>query len=269
MLLNNDLIKYFKEKNISILTKLNVPIIDENHENYREILGIQKHLSGLKGDEKKIYLRQVNMIKRLIDNNFNEELENGKTRLGIETIISKKNIKYIPELVRQCRNLNIYSHVEVIKLQGMGKNYEEFQIDKYELQELFEKIQKDDINEGYEFWEAKPPYVAGTCYQNLMRIDVATNGDVYPCPGIDLNMGNLKSLSIEEILANKYMKIIRNLENYIEGDCKNCELFKSKECYGGCRGTVFQTLKQKKYSLYECLVASDPSCWRVNNILGR
>ena len=100
-----------------------------------------------------------------------------------------------------------------------------------------------------------------------MRLDLHPNGDFYPCPGIDLKLGNIDTDDLEKILANPYLKIIRNLNKYIQGDCKKCDLFEKHLCYGGCRGTTFQTLIQKQRSIYEALVASDPSCFKVKEVL--
>ena len=269
VLLTDELIEFLKSKKVSILTKLNVPIVEKDFPLYNDVIEIQKQMTGLKGNAEKIYEDQKNMIKKLIAYGFNKCENPDTSYLGIETVICKLNINYIPELIRQCRELNIYSHAEVIKLQGYAKNFEEYQLTDLELKKLFEEVQERDIKEGYEFWEAKPPYIGGTCYQNLMRIDLHDNGDIYPCPGIDLKLGNLEEESILSILNNKNLQVIRQLEDLIEGDCKTCEQFKNRSCYGGCRGTVFQTLKNKGYGTYEALVGSDPSCWRVKKILDK
>lgn len=266
-LLTDKIIDELYENNVSILTKMNVPMVDELNENYIKFCEIQKHLSGRKGTCKEIYEYQKGIIRKLIERGFNTGSNEKETRLGIETVISSKNIEYIPELVKQCREMNVYSHVEIIKLQGYGKQYEEFQVTKKQLQQLFEKVRDNDINMGFEEWQPKPPYIGGTCYQNLVRLDLLANGEVAPCPGIDIILGDLNKNSLQGILNNEDLKIIRNLDKYIEGDCKECELFESKVCYGGCRGTVFQTLKNLGLSKYECLVGSDPSCWRVRKVL--
>ncbi|HBC84112.1 MAG TPA: radical SAM protein [Clostridiales bacterium] len=252
---------------ICILTKLNVPMVDEKNENYKLFCDIQKELSGRKQDSKTVYEEQKKLINDLIKIGFNKHVGNNCTRLGVESIIAKNNLKYLPDLVKQLRELNIYSHVEVMKLQGFARNNPNLQVTKSEIKQLFQNILDNDIASNFEPWEVKPPYAAGSCYQNLVRVDLKADGNIAPCPGIDLILGNMNENKLEDILKNEKLKIIRNLEQYIQGDCKNCELFKNKECYGGCRGTVYQTLANNGCSEYECLVGSDPSCHRVKNVL--
>lgn len=266
MLLTDEIIDFLYIKGVSILTKLNVPFIIKTEKNYEEVCNVYKKMSGLKGDASILYEQHKKTIDKLVQRGFNNG-ENGQTRLGIESVISKINLKYLPKLLRQCRTKNIYTHLEVIKLQGYGKNHKELQVTTRELEDLFLLIQKEDLAENYEVWDAKPPYIAGTCYENLLRVDVSATGEVYPCPGIDYKLGDLKKNSLSEILTNEKLEIIRNLDKYIEGDCKECSLFLNKECYAGCRGTAYQTLRSLGYSIEQSLKASDPSCWKVKNIL--
>jgi len=260
-------LKRLYDLGICILVKMNVPMVDKTDSRYLKFCDIQKNLSGRKQDSIKVYEEQKKLIENLIEIGFNNKINNDCTRLGVESIIARNNIEYLPELVRQFRDLNIYSHIEVMKLQGFARNNPNLQVTKLEMKDLFEKILSDDIKAGYEPWEVKPPYVAGTCYQNLIRLDLKADGNIAPCPGIDLIIGNMNEKNLKDILKNEDLKVIRNLTQYIQGDCKNCELFKQKECYGGCRGTVFQTLSNYGCSKYESLVGSDPSCHRVKKVL--
>ena len=112
-----------------------------------------------------------------------------------------------------------------------------------------------------------PPYVGGTCYQSLIRLNIAANADVRACPGIDIKFGNLNENSMESIIMNSdILNIVRNLEDKIEGDCKTCKYMLERECYAGCRGMAFQEMKKRGYSDYKALVSSDPSCWNVRHI---
>ena len=266
-LLTDELIEILDKMEVSILLKMNVPMVANTDERYETFCEIMAQLSGKKGEVRKIYEDQKNIIEKLIKAGFNSSRKAGQTRLGVESVISSRNIQYLPELVSQLRELNIYAHIEVIKDQGFAENQKYLLVTKKEIQNLFEKVRECDIQMGYEDWVDKPPYIAGTCYQNLCRVDLHADGNIKPCPGIDIVLGNLNESPLKEVLKNKSLHVIRNLEKYIEGDCRECEEFKKRLCYGGCRGTVYQTLVKKGFSEYECLVASDPSCWRVREIL--
>ena len=269
LLLKDDDIERLYKSGVNVLTKLNVPIADSTDPNYDRFCDIQKELSGLKSEKTKIYENQKELIQKFIDIGFNEKQTDGSTRFGVESVITNLNLEFMPKLIRQLRNLNIYAHIEVTKLQGFAKANPNLTISKEKLQWLFETVRDEDYADGFNYYDIKPPYIGGTCYENLHRLDIHADGNVKPCPGIETNIGNLNKISLAEVLNSQSLDIIRNLEKYIEGDCKECDLFKSRECYGGCRGTVYQTLKSNGFSEYESWVGSDPSCWRVENLLDK
>lgn len=66
VLLTDELIEFLKSKKVSILTKLNVPIVEKDSPLYNDVIEIQKQMTGLKGNAEKIYEDQKNMIKKLI-----------------------------------------------------------------------------------------------------------------------------------------------------------------------------------------------------------
>ncbi len=266
-LLNEKMARDIYNTGANIMTKINVPMVDSSDDNYMLYSSIQKKLSGLKNDAKKIYEEQKAVINMLVDIGFNKVNKDGSTRLGIESIVSNLNVEYLPLLIQEAREKNMYAHIEITKLQGFAKQNRDLTIGKDKLEELFTIVQKNDSKNGYEPYEIKPPYLAGTCYENLNRLDIHADGKVNPCPGIETTLGDLNKDKLKDIVISKPLEIIRNLEKYIEGDCKECELFINRECYGGCRGTVYQTLISNGHSEYESWVGSDPSCWRVTSLL--
>jgi radical SAM protein with 4Fe4S-binding SPASM domain len=81
---------------------------------------------------------------------------------------------------------------------------------------------------------------------------VTARGDVMPCVGVTIALGNIRQQPLAEILKNS--EIVQNLKNYrttIKGPCGTCE--KSEECYG-CRGAAYQMTGD--------YLASDPTCWK-------
>jgi radical SAM protein with 4Fe4S-binding SPASM domain len=82
---------------------------------------------------------------------------------------------------------------------------------------------------------------------------VTANGDVMPCVGVTIAIGNIREQKLADIIRNS--EVINNLKNYrqmIKGECRTCE--KAEECYG-CRGAAYQ--------LTGDYLASDPTCWRI------
>jgi MoaA/NifB/PqqE/SkfB family radical SAM enzyme len=250
-----------------VVTKLNVPYVEADDPRYADFCAIQKRLSGRPAEPVVIYEEQKALIRLLMDTGFNRPTESGETRLGVESVVTTVNVDHLPELIGQLRDWNIYSHIEVAKIQGFAKNNADLTLTKERLWEFFFAVQERDRAAGYAEWTPKPPYVAGTCYENLFRVDLHADGKVKPCPGIETLLGNLNTTPLTEIMENKNLAIIRDLPNTIQGDCHSCELMKTRQCYGGCRGTVYQTMKANNFSEYDCLTASDPSCIRVNKVL--
>lgn len=259
-LLNEKAADILKELEISILLKMNVPFSEHNSPEHKIYSEVQAMLCGFPQNNT-IYDSIMSKVRLFEEKGFNSIRADGTTKLGVESVITRSNIDYLPILARQLRNRNIYSHLEVTKVQGRCADTAEFKLTNSELQKMFNKILEDDKREGYPEWIPHPPYVCGTCYQNLIRLNIASNGDITPCPGVTIVVGNLQKTSMSDILNNPIMKKLRNLENTLEGKCKNCSLMKKKECYGGCRGTAFQELIKRNVPQEEAIIGSDPSCW--------
>lgn len=266
-LLNRELLEQLNAHDVFVLTKINVPMVEPNDPRYDEFANLQRQLSGVSGQASKIYEMQKEVVRGLIEAGFGEAGEPGKTRMGVESVITTSNMPYLPELVAQLRAANVYCHIEVTKLQGFAKNNRHL-IPTYEaVRELFENILQQDIQSGYEAWEPHPPYVAAACHENLFRLDFHANGTVKPCPGIETTLGNLNEVPLSEILQHPTIAILRRLDQTIQGDCRDCRLFQDGSCLAGCRGTTYQVLKSRGFSDFDAWTGSDPSCWRVTKVL--
>jgi radical SAM protein with 4Fe4S-binding SPASM domain len=267
-LLTDESIDWIVNSGINVLTKMNVPFTSPDDPRRAEFADIQKYLSGLSDDAEHIYAKQMALIERFQSAGMTADPEHtGATRLGVESVITRSNKAYLPELIAQLRSRNIYSHIEVSKLQGFARTNPELVLLREEIQSLFETVRDQDVATGYPAYEPKPPYLAGTCYENLFRLDLHADGTVKPCPGIETNIGDLNKQSLTEVIESPALEIIRNLEDHIQGDCKSCDLFKTRQCYGGCRGTAYQSMANTGHNEYERWTASDPSCWRVTKVL--
>jgi radical SAM protein with 4Fe4S-binding SPASM domain len=265
--LTDESIGWVAAAGINLLTKLNVPFVAADDPRRPHFADVQKYLSGKSGEAEEIYAEQLSIIERLVAAGMSRSDRAGITRLGVESVITRRNLEDLPELVAQLRERNIYSHIEVTKLQGYARTNPDLALSRDELEALFNRIAAQDRNMGYPPYETKPPYLAGTCYENLFRLDVHADGAIKPCPGIETKIGDLNSQPLAEIIQSPALGIIRNLEEHIQGDCKSCELLATRQCYGGCRGTAYQSMANAGRGEHERWVASDPSCWRVTTVL--
>jgi AdoMet-dependent heme synthase len=80
---------------------------------------------------------------------------------------------------------------------------------------------------------------------------VKANGDVWPCPFVEVNAGNIRDLSFDKIYRNApVFQNLRNREKLLKGLCSDCNY---KTVCGGCRGRALA------YS--GDYLAEDPRCF--------
>jgi len=68
------------------------------------------------------------------------------------------------------------------------------------------------------------------CRAGICMLSIKPNGDVVPCPLLDVKVGNVTELSLREILKSEVFAKLRNRE--VKGRCATCE---HKDLCGGCR----------------------------------
>ena len=80
---------------------------------------------------------------------------------------------------------------------------------------------------------------------------IKANGDVWPCPFVEINAGNVRELSFEKIWRESEVFInLRNREDTLKGKCGEC---KYRTICGGCRGRAL--------AYHGDYLAEDPSCF--------
>jgi radical SAM protein with 4Fe4S-binding SPASM domain len=171
--------------------------------------------------------------------------------LGIETIICRQNYDELPELWRWARMENIVPYVEVMTKQGRAIANPDLDVSGQEVKALFEKLSQLDRDEFLCSWRPHPPLVASQCARHEYSCTVTSSGDVHPCPGVDVSVGNIREKTLRDILKeSEVVRDLRDIRNTIKGECRECEL--SDTCYG-CRGHAYQVTGD--------YLASDPLCW--------
>ncbi|MBP8626694.1 MAG: SPASM domain-containing protein, partial [Syntrophorhabdales bacterium] len=80
---------------------------------------------------------------------------------------------------------------------------------------------------------------------------IKANGDVWPCPFVEISAGNVREDAFINIWHNAdIFQNLRNRENTLKGACGEC---KYRGICGGCRG--------RAYALSGDYLAEDPSCF--------
>ncbi len=175
-----------------------------------------------------------------------------KRLLGVSSVICQHNIKELAALWQWLRDQNITPYFEVITPQGKAKCNRKLHVESRQLRELFYELADIDRTKyGYK-WEPQPPLVGMKCLRHQYSCVVTAYGDVQPCVGVDIAVGNVREAGLAEIIKNSdVIRELRNFRQNIKGPCRKCD--KLGDCYG-CRGAAYQ--------LTGDYLASDPMCWR-------
>jgi radical SAM protein with 4Fe4S-binding SPASM domain len=171
--------------------------------------------------------------------------------LGIETIICRQNYDELPDLWRWARRQEIVPYVEAMTLQGRATKHPELEVPPDEIKTLFETLARIDSEELGCNWTPHPPLVASQCARHEYSCTITSNGEVHPCPGVNISAGNIRDQKLADILTNsKMIQELRNIRTNIKGQCAACEI--NDHCYG-CRGHAYQVTGD--------YLAEDPLCW--------
>lgn len=226
-----------KEHGVSVIVK---------HNSFKA--DVQDALAGRKGT----YWQ----IKRGLEILRKAGYPNGKASLGIQTVICQQNINEIPDLWTWARERDIIPYVEILTVQGRAKQNSFLQVSSDNIKALFEQLESIDSSRFGISWASRPTIAAFSCKRHLYSCLVNAQGNVQPCTGVDLAVGNIRERPLREILATSdVIHKLRNVFDHLEGECRDCK--HGRECYG-CRGNAYQVTGN--------YLASDPTCWHCRKV---
>jgi radical SAM protein with 4Fe4S-binding SPASM domain len=172
--------------------------------------------------------------------------------LAVSTIICRQNLEELPRLWRWLRDQGIVPYFEIITPQANALENPWLDVDPLTLQRLFEELATIDRERYGRTWDIQPPLVGNRCLRHQFSCLVTSRGDVMPCVGVTLSLGNIREQSLKTIIENSpVLKDLKNHRNTIKGTCGSCD--QADGCYG-CRGAAYQITGD--------YLASDPMCWR-------
>lgn len=171
--------------------------------------------------------------------------------LGIETIVCGQNYDELPDLWRWARTRSIVPYIEIMTLQGRAVEHKGLEVSPERIRSLFEKLAEIDASEFGRIWYPLPPLAASRCARHEYSCTVTAVGDVNPCPGVSISIGNIREKALQQILQeSKVINELRNIRQNIKGRCATCT--HNEFCYG-CRGHAYQVTGDH--------LAEDPICW--------
>ncbi len=228
-----ELARFLAENRVRVVLKMN----SRNEE-------VQDRLAGHKGAHK--------IITQALASLQEAGYPSPEAFLAISTIICQQNIRELPEMWQWFRERNIEPYFEIITPQGNARRNKWLEVPTLELKEIFTRLSEIDQEVYGRQWEPQPPLAGNKCMRHQVSCVITANGNVMPCVGVTIAIGNIREQKLADIIRNS--EVINNLKNYretIKGECRTCE--KAEECYG-CRGAAYQ--------LTGDYLASDPTCWR-------
>ena len=172
-------------------------------------------------------------------------------RLAASSVICTENESEVAGLWKYLRKRGVKPYLEIMTPQGRLLKHRELEVHPHRLKEIFDEIAAFDRTLGIE-WEPQPPLVGAKCLRHQYSCVIGAGGDVTPCVGLTVKLGNIREERLPDILRNSnVMRRLKNFRNTIKGPCRSCD--KAASCYG-CRGAAYQ--------LTGDYLGSDPLCWR-------
>lgn len=232
LLMTADLARFMFDHNVSVVIK---------HNSFKK--RVQDSLAGVEGAYEKIQKAIVHL--------FNAGYPKDNKQMGIQTVILRQNLEELPSMWTWARKMGIIPYFEILTMQGRAKQHQEISVSTEEIQEVFDKLRKIDLDEFGNRWSAHPTIASFTCKRHLYSCLVNSQGYIQPCTGIDLFVGNVRNERLSDIIRKSHViQDLRKIRTKIEGPCKSCDFH--ADCYG-CRGNAYQ--------LTGNYLASDPECW--------
>ncbi len=175
-----------------------------------------------------------------------------KAFLAVSTIICRQNLHELPDFWRWLRDRGIEPYFEIITPQANALDNSWLFVDPPDIYNLFKELSEIDRNRYGIEWEPQPPLVGNRCLRHKFSCLVSSKGEVVPCVGLNLPIGNIRQKRLRQILSeSQVLKDLKDHRNTIKGSCAACD--KADYCYG-CRGAAYQMTGD--------YLASDPLCWR-------
>jgi MoaA/NifB/PqqE/SkfB family radical SAM enzyme len=196
----------------------------------------------LAGDTMGMYARCRNRaLAMLMDMGFNNKLPApAVSRLGIVTSIMEANKNEILDIFRFARNHNLVPSMDNLlgtgRARGCGLGLAEAECDRI----VLELKRTDEKEYGYS-WNPHSFAVAGDCLSLYVGLCVHATGQVSPCLGTEIEIGDVRTQTLREIWESDPGSCFRNIDRHIKGPCRTCSIHVESLCYG-CVGRRLQSL---------------------------
>ena len=191
--------------------------------------------------------KTVNKIKLLKENNF---------FVNIKMTVSKINFPYINEMITLAKGIKA-NKLTFVKMNavGNGANCREWVLSKKQMQELCETMQYKIAEENEIKLDLIDPLFntlngrGEGCEATELSIYINSDGKIFPCAFLPLEIGNITSDKIQDVLNSPFLLKLRERKQYNE-KCSRCDYWSVCK---GCRAEA--------YACSGDYLDEDPCCW--------
>ncbi len=155
--------------------------------------------------------------------------------MALETIVVRRNREDLPLLWRWARENGMIPYFE----RFVGCHYDGDPgalLTPPELKDLWEELWLLDRGEYGFTWPMLPIRVGYTCATNFYSLYVNYEGQVRPCSGVFIPLGDVRKQGLRDILGQH--PVVKDLREYERPDssfCAGCHFYRTERC-PGCRG---------------------------------
>lgn len=240
--MNLNLASFLYDENSSVLIKLDS--LKEDRQDF---------LAG----KPETYKRIREGLEHLMKAGFTESDRN-ELRLGASFVTTSLTLDETPDIWRFCRDNNMYPNQEALVPRGRAlTELSHLTPTLAQLNEVKRQLLKIDEQEYGYTWLVHAPLTGSGCLQHMYSFYLTSKGFVRPCADVDIELFNVRDMSIREIIATPFFQMARHIEEYLEGKCGGCVYL--RECIG-CRGIAFSTGRNEGSDIYTALKREDPLC---------
>jgi len=201
-------------------------------------------------------------------------LRKNELYVNIQVTLTRQNYKNIPFLIKLAKELKV-NRISFMRLRpfGRGEDYknltlspvENYKVAKYllkrnEKEKKLRVMYKDPLVNTLNkklFWKYEraqkqnrnSDVVYGGCRAGMESIFIHYDGNIFPCPFLQISLGNILRDSIKKVwLESPLLEQLRDRDKYKK--CRNCKF------WGICRGCRAAAL-----SAGNGVMGKDPGCW--------
>ncbi len=186
-----------------------------------------------------------------------EKLLSLMNNVSVMMTVGRHNIFEVEKINNLLKQFDVPLFIE--RITGIGRANPNEELTPDEIKNFFKLIKRLNIKTTdplYVFFDdRKREYlhtnkVIGGCSAGVSAICINSKLDVLPCPRLRIKCGNLKEISLNEILQSPIMESIRDRDQ-LQGECGKCD---ERWICGGCRASAFAS--------YNDYLAQDPGCFK-------